>query len=82
MQSQEISNRSIGLTELDLSRNLLEIFSVTADILPHFKKLDLYICGINGSMEWDVADRYFLRILSSQSGAPEHQLFVSTSGAG
>uniref|UniRef100_UPI001EAE91E9 decorin-like n=1 Tax=Oncorhynchus gorbuscha TaxID=8017 RepID=UPI001EAE91E9 len=56
LQSQEISNRSIGLTELDLSRNPLEIFSVTADILPHFKKLDLYICGINGSMEWDEVD--------------------------
>uniref|UniRef100_A0A8C7KJW3 Toll-like receptor 13 n=1 Tax=Oncorhynchus kisutch TaxID=8019 RepID=A0A8C7KJW3_ONCKI len=65
LQSQEISNRSIGLTELDLSRNPLEIFSVTADIFPYLKKLDLSFCGINGSMEWDVADRYFLSNVSS-----------------
>nr|XP_023994639.1 insulin-like growth factor-binding protein complex acid labile subunit isoform X1 [Salvelinus alpinus] len=65
LQSQEISNRSIGLTELDLSRNPLEIFSVTADIFPYLKNLDLSFCGINGSMEWDVADRYFLRNVSS-----------------
>uniref|UniRef100_A0A4W5P6P5 Toll-like receptor 22 n=1 Tax=Hucho hucho TaxID=62062 RepID=A0A4W5P6P5_9TELE len=64
-QSREISNKSIGLRVLDVSGNPLDIFVVTASVLPNLQKLNLAYCGHNGSMQWDVADRSFLRNVSS-----------------
>nr|CAJ80696.1 Toll-like receptor 22a [Salmo salar] len=55
-QSQEISNKSIGLRLLDLSRNPC----ITADVLPYLEVLDIAYCGQLGRMEWDVLDRSFL----------------------
>ncbi|XP_064826793.1 toll-like receptor 13 [Oncorhynchus masou masou] len=60
-QSQEISNTSIELRLLDLSRNPLGIFRITADVLPYLEVLDIAYCGQLGHMEWDVLDRSFLR---------------------
>uniref|UniRef100_A0A8C7FR59 TIR domain-containing protein n=1 Tax=Oncorhynchus kisutch TaxID=8019 RepID=A0A8C7FR59_ONCKI len=59
-QSQEISNTSIELRLLDLSRNPLGIFRITADVLPYLEVLDIAYCGQLGHMEWDVLNRYFL----------------------
>uniref|UniRef100_A0A4W5NGI6 Toll-like receptor 22 n=1 Tax=Hucho hucho TaxID=62062 RepID=A0A4W5NGI6_9TELE len=59
-QSQEISNTSIELRLLDLSRNPLGIFRITADVLPYLEDLDIAYCGQLGRMEWDVLDRSFL----------------------
>ncbi|XP_045553629.1 toll-like receptor 13 [Salmo salar] len=59
-QSQEISNTSIELRLLDLSRNPLGIFRVTADVLPYLEVLDIAYCGQLGRMEWEVLDRSFL----------------------
>uniref|UniRef100_A0AAZ3SUR8 TIR domain-containing protein n=1 Tax=Oncorhynchus tshawytscha TaxID=74940 RepID=A0AAZ3SUR8_ONCTS len=59
-QSQEISNTSIELRLLDLSRNPLEIFRVTADVFPYLEVLDIAYCGQHGCMEWDVLNRSFL----------------------
>ncbi|CDQ83878.1 unnamed protein product [Oncorhynchus mykiss] len=59
-QSQEISNTSIELRLLDLSRNPLGIFRITADVLPYLEVLDIAYCGQLGRMEWDVLNRYFL----------------------
>lgn len=56
----EILNSSKGLMVLDVSCNPLEKFSITADVLPYLKNVDLSYCVQNGSMEWDVTDRYFL----------------------
>ncbi|XP_045553631.1 leucine-rich repeat-containing G-protein coupled receptor 4-like [Salmo salar] len=60
-QSQEISNTSIELRLLDLSRNPLGIFRITADVLPYLEVIDIAYCGQLGHMEWDVLDRSFLR---------------------
>ncbi|XP_031648397.1 toll-like receptor 13 [Oncorhynchus kisutch] len=60
-QSQEISNTSIELRLLDLSRNPLGIFRITADVLPYLEVLDIAYCGKLGHMEWDVLNRSFLR---------------------
>uniref|UniRef100_A0AAY5K7X6 TIR domain-containing protein n=2 Tax=Esox lucius TaxID=8010 RepID=A0AAY5K7X6_ESOLU len=57
-QSQELSNMSLGLRLLYLSQNPLEIFRITADVLPYLEMLDLAYCGKLES--WDV-DRSFLR---------------------
>ncbi|XP_064874267.1 LOW QUALITY PROTEIN: uncharacterized protein LOC115129781 [Oncorhynchus nerka] len=60
-QSQEISNTSIELRLLDLSRNPLGVFRITTDVLPYLEVLDIAYCGQLGHMEWDVLDRSFLR---------------------
>ncbi|CAB1338476.1 unnamed protein product, partial [Coregonus sp. 'balchen'] len=52
------------LMVLDVSWNPLERFSITADVLPNLKNLDLSYCVQNGIMEWDVADRSFLSHMS------------------
>uniref|UniRef100_A0A8K9XEU6 TIR domain-containing protein n=1 Tax=Oncorhynchus mykiss TaxID=8022 RepID=A0A8K9XEU6_ONCMY len=59
-QSQEISNTSIELRLLDLSRNPLGVFRITADVLPYLEVLDIAYCGQLGRMEWDVLNRSFL----------------------
>nr|XP_029516349.1 toll-like receptor 13 [Oncorhynchus nerka] len=59
-QSQEISNTSLKLRVLDLSRNPLEIFRVTGDVFPYLEVLDIAYCGQLGRMEWDVLNRSFL----------------------
>ncbi|CDQ83880.1 unnamed protein product [Oncorhynchus mykiss] len=64
-QSQEISNMSIELRLLDLSRNPLGVFRITTDVLPYLEVLDIAYCGQLGHMEWDVLDRSFLRNVKS-----------------
>ncbi|CAB1323655.1 unnamed protein product [Coregonus sp. 'balchen'] len=63
----KISKTSTGLRKLDVSGNHFKIFSITANVFPHLQTLHLSFSGPyeNGSMEWDVPDRYFLRNVSS-----------------
>lgn len=64
-QSQDISNKSIGLRVLDLSQKPMRIFRITADVLPKLHYLNLSYSGQNGSMTWDEPDRSFLNNMKS-----------------
>ncbi|XP_036390534.1 toll-like receptor 13 [Megalops cyprinoides] len=59
-QSKDFSNTSLSLKALDLSRNPLRKFCMTADILPQLETLDLSNTGQRESLEWTVLDGSFL----------------------
>uniref|UniRef100_UPI003AAF9A1E uncharacterized protein n=1 Tax=Centroberyx gerrardi TaxID=166262 RepID=UPI003AAF9A1E len=55
-------NFSSELRQLVLCLNPLKKFSITRDIFPHLKSMDLSQCS--GDFEWDVPDKSFLRSLT------------------
>lgn len=62
--SQELTNRSLELSTLDLSQNPISVFRITADVFPELTWL-----SFGGSqqkqMKWEVNDKTYLRRLST-----------------
>ncbi|CAM4558214.1 unnamed protein product [Leuciscus chuanchicus] len=58
-QSSEVSNISLRLKVLDLSKNPLKVFSITADIFPLLD--NLILAFITENMTWDVQDKRYLK---------------------
>lgn len=57
--SSEVSNLSLRLKVLDLSKNPLKVFSITADIFPLLD--NLILAFISENMTWDVQDKRYLK---------------------
>ncbi|XP_030287850.1 toll-like receptor 13 [Sparus aurata] len=62
-QSDDLPLNVSNLRLLMLDLNPLRSFSITKDIFPYLKTLDLRRCS--SDMEWDVANKTFLRSLTS-----------------
>ncbi|XP_059361551.1 toll-like receptor 13 [Carassius carassius] len=58
-QTSELSNISLRLQVLDLFKNPLKVFSITADIFPQLD--NLVLAFITGNMTWDVQDKRYLQ---------------------
>lgn len=58
-QSSDVSNISLRLKVLDLSKNPLKVFSITADIFPLLD--NLILAFISENMTWDVQDKRYLK---------------------
>jgi len=58
-QTSEVSNISLRLKVLDLFKNPLKVFSITADIFPHLD--NLVLAFITENMTWDVQDKRYLQ---------------------
>ncbi|XP_072513697.1 uncharacterized protein [Salminus brasiliensis] len=58
-QTRIISNTSLNLKAIDLSRNPLQVFSLTEDVFPQLEIIDLAF--INESMKWEVLDKNYLQ---------------------
>lgn len=63
-QSWELTNGSLKLTSLDLSKNPIEVFRVTADVFPNLTRLNI---AYNSKRHfiWDVRNKTFVRRVSS-----------------
>ncbi|KAM7390160.1 hypothetical protein PAMA_008370 [Pampus argenteus] len=59
-RSWELTNTSIQLTSLDLSQNLLEVFSITADVFPNLTWLNIGGPPRRKHITWDVRNNTFL----------------------
>ncbi|XP_038588217.1 toll-like receptor 13 [Micropterus salmoides] len=62
-QSDDLPLNVSNLEVLQLSMNPLRKFSITTDIFPYLVSLDLSKCSCD--IEWDVANKMFLRSLTS-----------------
>ncbi|XP_047427404.1 toll-like receptor 13 [Mugil cephalus] len=62
-QSGDLLLNASNLRSLSLSLNPLRKFSVTRDVFPHLNTLDFSMCSTD--IEWDVANKTFLRSLTT-----------------
>ncbi len=62
-QSDDLPFNISNLRSLQLSMNPLRKFSITKDVFPYLQSLDL--CKCSSDIEWDVANKTFLRSLTS-----------------
>lgn len=63
-RSAELSTRALKLASLDISRNPIEVFRITANIFPNLTKLNLANCGKKTGIVFDVRNESFLCSLS------------------
>ncbi|KAF7214137.1 toll-like receptor 13 [Nothobranchius furzeri] len=63
--SWELTNCSLGLRALDLSRNPLRVFSVTDDVFPDLTRFIIGDASSNMQMKWDLHNKSFLSRVAS-----------------
>lgn len=64
-RSYELTNRSLGLTSLDLSQNPLAVFRITADVFPNLTIFNIGRSLRKQQMIWDVQNKTFLSRVST-----------------
>ena len=63
--SRDLTNNSVELKYLDLSRNPISIFSITADVFPNLTWLKIGDSPRKPQMKWDVHNKTFLSQVST-----------------
>lgn len=63
--SWELTNSSLGLTSLDLSKNPIKVFNITADIFPNLTWFNIGQCPQTKPTKWDVRNKTFLSRVST-----------------
>lgn len=64
-QSQDLTNKSLTLTHLDLSKNPIQVFRITSDIFPDLAWLNVGSTTGKAQITWDVSNKNFFRGLST-----------------
>lgn len=64
-KSSDLTNKSIELKTLDVSRNPIKEFQITAHVFPNLTRLNIGVPPMKLNMKWDVQDMTMLRQVTS-----------------
>ncbi|KAM4725646.1 uncharacterized protein FYW61_013712 [Anableps anableps] len=57
-------NQSSSLKELDISGDLLKVFSITTPIFPYLRRIEFSMCLYYKDLQWDIPEKWLLRNIS------------------